>query len=60
MYILNYDNQITPSVDYNLWLKRLDTQLIEQTNQNTIKVPNELLWQRIRKKLWGPNSPISI
>ena len=34
IYIPNYDTQNTPSVDYNKWLKRLDT-----TNQNSIKVP---------------------
>ena len=28
-----------PLVDYNYWLKRLDTQLNELTNQNLIKVP---------------------
>ena len=32
-------HQITPSVDYNLWLKRLDTQLNEQTNQKFTKNP---------------------
>ncbi len=32
-------HKITYSVDYNLWLKRLDTPLIEPTNQNSIKVP---------------------
>ena len=32
-------HKITPFVDYNEWLKRLDTQLNEQTNQNLIKVP---------------------
>ena len=30
---------ITPIVDYNLWLKRLDTQFSEPTNQNSVKVP---------------------
>ena len=30
--------KITP-VDYTQWLKRLDTQLNEPTNQNSIKVP---------------------
>ena len=29
-------HKITPSVDYNKWLKRKDTQLIEPTNQNSI------------------------
>ena len=32
-------NKITPSVDYKYWLKRWDTQLNEQTNQNSIKLP---------------------
>ena len=32
-------HKITPSVDYNLWLKRLDTQLNEPTNKDSIKVP---------------------
>ena len=27
-------HKITPSVDYKLWLKRLDTQLDEPNNQN--------------------------
>ena len=27
-------NKITISLDYNLWLKRLDTQINESTNQN--------------------------
>ena len=32
-------HKITPSVDYNKWLKRLNTQLNKPTNQNLIKVP---------------------
>ena len=32
-------HKIIHSVDYNLWLKRLDTQLIKPTNQNLLKVP---------------------
>ena len=31
--------KITPSKDYNKWLKRFDTQLNKQTNQNSIEVP---------------------
>ena len=31
--------KITLSVDYNYWLKRLNTQLIEPTNHNSIKAP---------------------
>ena len=31
--------KITPSVGYNLWLKRWDTQLNELTNQSSINVP---------------------
>ena len=30
--------KITPPVNYNQWLKRLDTQLNESTNQNSTKV----------------------
>ena len=32
-------HKIASSVDYNLCLKRLDTQLNGPTNQNSIKVP---------------------
>ena len=31
-------HKITPSVDYNKWLKPLDTQLNEPTNENLIEV----------------------
>ena len=31
-------HKITPSVDENWWLKRLDTELDGTTNQNSIKV----------------------
>ena len=30
--------KLTPSVDYNLWLKRFYTKLNDPTNQNSIKV----------------------
>ena len=30
---------MNPSIDYNYWLRRLDTQLNETTNQNLIVVP---------------------
>ena len=33
-------HKITPSVDYNSWLKRLDTELNKPTNRNSIKVYN--------------------
>ena len=39
MYILNYDTQITSSVDYSKGLKRFNTQLIGPNNKNSIKVP---------------------
>ena len=41
-------HKITPSVDYNKWLKRLDTQLNDPTNHYSLikKSPN-LLSQRI-------------
>ena len=37
MYIPNFDtrDRIKPSVDYNQWLKRLDTQLNQPTNKST-------------------------
>ena len=31
-------NKITPSVDYNEWLKHLYSRLIKATNQNSLKV----------------------
>ena len=31
-------HKVTPSVDLNQWLKHLDTQPYEPTNQNSIKV----------------------
>ena len=31
--------KITPSVDYNQWLNRLNTQLNRPCNQNSLKVP---------------------
>ena len=39
MYIPNVHTQITLTVVYNYWLKRLDTQLNKPTNQNPLKVP---------------------
>ena len=38
MYIPNVDAQNYP-IDYNKWLKYLDTQLNESTNKNIMKVP---------------------
>ena len=38
MYIPMMIHKITPSVDYNQFLKLLDTQLNEPTNQNSMKV----------------------
>ena len=38
MYICNDDTQSTPVLVNNLWLKRLDTQLYETSNQNSMKV----------------------
>ena len=32
-------HKISSTVDYNWWLKRLDTQLNEPTNKNSTKVP---------------------
>ena len=38
MYIPNIDTQNYTFVDYNQWLKRLETQLNKPTNQNSLKV----------------------
>ena len=46
-------NKITPSVDYSLWLKRLETQLNVPTNKNSIRVPNVVDQVKIIVTLWG-------
>ena len=33
-------NDVAPSVEYNQWLKRVDTQPYELTNQKNLKSPN--------------------
>ena len=38
MYIPNNEHKFTPSVDYDEWLKRLDTYLNEPSKQIVIKV----------------------
>ena len=38
IYIPNSDTQNNPLIDYNGWLKRLDTEQNKLTNKNTIKV----------------------
>ena len=43
--------KIIPSVDYNKWLKRLDTQLYKPSNQNELK-SLKLLGQRKRKRYY--------
>ena len=44
-------NKIISSLDYNQWLKRLNPQLNESTNQKLIKSP-KLLRQWIRKRYY--------
>ena len=39
MYIPNDDAQNFPSVDYNKWLNRLNTQINKPANKNSVKVP---------------------
>ena len=41
---------ITPSVDYNQWLQRLDTQLDKPNNQNSILVPKVVKLKSISSK----------
>ena len=66
MYIPNDDIQIYPFVDYNLWLKRLDTQLNKPTNQNSTKVPKDVKPKNKNNKTLGtsviiiPMSPPSL
>ena len=43
-------HKIIPSIDYNWWLKRLDTQLNKTTNKNPLKVP-EVIKPTIKKTL---------
>ena len=38
-FITKDDTNITPSVDYNKWLKRMDTQLNEPTYKKIREVP---------------------
>ena len=35
-------HKITPTVDQNQWLNRLNTQLNKPTNQNSVKVPKDV------------------
>ena len=35
--------EITPSVDLYYWMKRLNTQLNESTNQNSLKSPKIII-----------------
>ena len=50
MYIPIMLNEINPSVDYNKWLKRLDTELNEPTNKNSLKA-HKVVKLTNRKKL---------
>ena len=64
MYVPNDDKQIAPFVYYNQWLKRLDTQLNEPNNQNSIKFP-KVVETTNKKTCYNPlrtsaiNSPMS-
>ena len=44
-------HKTTPSVDCNYWLKRLDIQLNQSTNKNSIKVPR-VVEPKIRKRYY--------
>ena len=55
-------HKVIPSVDYNYWLKQLDTQLNEPTNQNSMKV-SKVVTPTNKKKNLGTsviNSPMSL
>ena len=53
-------HKIIPSVDYNSWLKRLDTQLNELTYQNLIKVPKRYHKPLRTSEINSPMSPPSL
>ena len=58
-------HKIIPSVNYNKWLKRLNTQLNELTKKNSIKVPKVGIYKKLRKRYFKTlvtrviNSPMS-
>ena len=64
LFIPNEATQITPSVDYNQWLKREDTQLnepISQIQKKSLKLSSQLirkLWGLVQKKPIVPSLPI--
>ena len=54
MYIPNNDTQITPSVDYKMWMKHLDTQFNEPNKSKFITNS-----QQIRNRYYKlPNVPL--
>ncbi len=61
--LMYFPKDLTPSVDYNKWLKYLDTQLNELTNKNSIKIPKVFnVKPTNKKKTLGTsvmNSPMS-
>ena len=44
-------HKFAPSVDYNQWLKRLNTEIDQPTNQNLLKVIEN---ENVNIKLCGP------
>ena len=42
-------HKIDPSIDYNQWLKRLDTQYNEPTNQKLLRAPKVV--NEVNKKM---------
>ena len=53
------DKLITPQVDYNYWLKRLNTQLIVSTNENSL-VSKVVKPTNKKTLLLSINSPLSL
>ncbi len=45
-------HKIFPTVDYNYWLKRLDTKLNEPTNQNLTKVTKVVEIRKLSYKIF--------
>ena len=57
MFISNEIHKITPSVDFNKWLKLLDTHVSESTNKNSIKSPQNCSPDVIKLLKNSPMSP---
>ena len=51
MYFSNYDNKITPSIQLQLMVEHLDTQINEPANQTSINVPKVVMLTKKKRLL---------